>query len=78
MFALGASLAGHYAIAQFPQRNPSISDTLQTVRLLPDNRVVFSFYAPKASEVKVGGDFTLGKPAAQLTKGDNGVWTYTT
>ncbi|MBD0367626.1 MAG: esterase [Flavisolibacter sp.] len=78
LFALGASLAGHYAIAQFPQRNPIISDTFQTVRLLPDNRVVFSFYAPKASEVKVGGDFTLGKPAAQLTKGDNGVWTYTT
>ncbi len=64
--------------AQPPGRPPSINDTLQTVAVLPDNTVRFSLYAPKASEVTVSGDFTLGGPAAKLIKSDNGVWSYTT
>ncbi|HZL08641.1 MAG TPA: alpha/beta hydrolase-fold protein [Prolixibacteraceae bacterium] len=64
--------------AQFPARNPSINDTLQSVRVSADHRVTFSFFAPKATEVTVGGDFTLGAPAAKLIKSENGVWSYTT
>lgn len=63
--------------AQFPQRTPSINDTLQSVRVLPGNIVTFSVYAPKASEVTVGGDFMLGAPAAKMQKNADGVWSYT-
>ncbi len=68
----------NYCNAQPQQRAPTINDTLQTIRISNDHHVTFSIYAPKATEVTVGGDFTLGKPPAHLTKLDNGVWTYTT
>ena len=56
----------------------------------PDNTVTFRLYAPKANEVTVTGDFlppvpvetaygTFDVPAtANLVKGENGVWEYTT
>ena len=56
----------------------------------PDNTVTFRLYAPKANEVTVTGDFlppvSVDTPfgpqqvagAAKLTKGENGVWEYTT
>ena len=56
----------------------------------PDNTVTFRLYAPKANEVTVTGDFlptipietpmgTWDAPGiAQLKKGENGVWEYTT
>ena len=71
-------LSSEYSEAQFPQREPTINDTLQSVRISNDHRVTFSVYAPKAAEVTVGGDFTLGAPAAKLIKADNGVWSYIT
>jgi len=40
----------------------------------PDRRLTFRLYAPKASEVRVGGDFG---PATKLTKDDKGVWSVT-
>lgn len=42
----------------------------------PDNTVTFRYFAPKASTVGINGDFT-GVPAP-MTKGDNGVWEFTT
>ena len=65
-------------MAQFPTHTPTINDTLQSVRVSSTNRVTFSIYAPKASEVTVSGDFTLGAPAAKLVKAENGVWSFTT
>lgn len=64
--------------AQFPQRTPTPNDTLQSVRQLPDGKVKFSIYAPKASEVTVSGDFPNGFPAAKLQKDEVGVWSFTT
>jgi enterochelin esterase family protein len=39
--------------------------------------VTFKIYAPKASSVTVSGDFLMGAPAAAMTKGDDGVWSFT-
>ncbi len=66
------------ALAQFPNRPQTVADKLQTVKVSADNRVTLSIYAPKASEVTVGGDFLLGAPPAKLSKDDDGVWSYTT
>jgi enterochelin esterase-like enzyme len=57
-----------------PQRRPRTpNDTLRSVEVAPDHKVTFRIYAPKASEVSVGGDFGGGK----LTKDDKGVWSIT-
>jgi enterochelin esterase-like enzyme len=60
------------ATAQPPRRQPTPNDTLVSPEVLADHRVTFRIYAPKASEVTVGGDFG---PAAKLTKDDEGVWS---
>ena len=41
-----------------------------------DGKVTFRFKAPKASEVKVWGDFPGGR-GLQMTKDDKGFWTVT-
>ena len=44
-----------------------------------DNTVTFRFTAPKADSVFVDGDFLpSGKRNQLMTKGENGVWEYTT
>ena len=60
--------------AQRPRREPTPNDTLVSPEVLPDHRLTFRLYAPKASEVTVGGDF--GSPA-KLTKDEKGVWSVT-
>lgn len=57
-------------------RNPG--DTLQSVVMLADQRVKFSIYAPKASQVTVSGDFLKAIQPLILTKQDNDVWSVTT
>jgi enterochelin esterase-like enzyme len=54
------------------------NDTLTSVNILPDNRVSFRIYAPKASEVTLGGSDipNMGQGAA-MAKQDNGVWETT-
>jgi enterochelin esterase-like enzyme len=76
-FLLLSCIGWSYSPAQIPNRPPSISDTLQTVKVSSDNRVTFSIYAPKASAVTVSGDWLLGAPPASLTKNDDGVWSFT-
>jgi enterochelin esterase-like enzyme len=66
-----------YSVAQIPNRPQTVADTLETVKVGSDNRVTFKIYAPKASAVTVGGDFLQGAPPANLTKGDDGVWSFT-
>ncbi len=56
-----------------PQRRVQAAP-LVSPELLPDHGVTFRFRAPKASEVKVSGQF--GAEAA-LTKGEEGVWSVT-
>jgi enterochelin esterase family protein len=60
------------ALGQPPQRKPTPNDTLVSPDVQADQKVTFRIYAPKASEVTVGGDF--GAPA-KLTKDDKGVWS---
>lgn len=61
------------------QRQPTPNDTLKSPEVLSDGRVVFRIYAPKASEVTVGGDWIsqgLGT-GGKLTKDAQGVWALT-
>ena len=62
------------AYAQPFRGNPTPNDTLHAVRVLPDNTVVLSIYAPKASEVTVMGDFLKEYKPLSLNKSVNGVW----
>src|SRR5450432_4087323 len=76
-FALFVCVAHTHSQSQIPTRLPNINDNLQSVKVKPDNTVTFKIYAPKASSVTVSGDFLMGTPAAAMTKGDNGVWSFT-
>ncbi len=74
-----ASIVLTTAVAQQPPRQPTPNDTLKSPEVLADGRVVFRLYAPKASEVMVGGDWIsqgLGA-GGKLTKDDQGVWSIT-
>jgi enterochelin esterase family protein len=74
---IGLLLSGaavRQAAAQPPQRLPTPNDTLVSPEVSADHKVTFRIYAPKASEVTVGGDFGT---AAKLTKDDKGVWSVT-
>jgi enterochelin esterase family protein len=48
--------------------------TLKSTEVSADHKVTFRIYAPKASEVSVGGDFG---PGGKMTKDDKGVWSIT-
>jgi enterochelin esterase-like enzyme len=65
------------AIAQMPQRTPTPNDTLKSPEVLPDNRVVFRIYAPKATEITLSGDFLPAGPGQKLDKDEQGVWSIT-
>ena len=54
-------------------RQPTPNDTLQSVRVLPDGKVLFQIYAPKARKVAVTGDLPWDKPV-QFHEAPNGVW----
>jgi enterochelin esterase-like enzyme len=63
------------ACAQQPQQAPNVTSP----EVLPDHRVIFRIYAPKATSVTVTGDYvTQGlAQAGKLTKDDRGVWSIT-
>jgi len=65
------------AQAQFTPPKPTPNDTLQSVRILSDNQVMLSIYAPDAKAVSVLGDYAKVFGADKLTKADNGVWSVT-
>ena len=54
-------------------RQPTPNDTLKSVRVLPDGKVLFQIYAPNASQVSVFGDLPWDKPV-KFEKSDDGVW----
>ena len=74
VFAIVASIAVPSARAQLPKRAPTPNDTLKSIEVAPDHKVTFRIYAPKASEVRVSGDFGQ---ADKLTKDEQGVWSLT-
>ncbi len=72
-------LATTFSLAQPPQRTPTPNDTLKSPEVLSDSRVAFRIYAPKASEVMLGGDWIsqgLGT-GGKLEKDAQGVWSIT-
>ena len=77
-FVLTAFFLCQICLGQFPNRTPTPNDTLNSTRILANGKAVFSFYAPKASEVQVGGDFPGGYPGLSLKKSETGVWSATT
>ncbi|CAN5122703.1 esterase family protein [soil metagenome] len=78
VLALCTSLATSLTMAQAPQRTPTPNDTLKSPKVLADKRAIIQIYAPKASEVMVGGDFIAGGKPLSLTKNDQGVWSVVT
>jgi enterochelin esterase-like enzyme len=58
---------------------PTPNDTLKSVRLLPDNKVQFSIYAPEASQVTciVPGDIPAAGFFKPMEKSADGVWKVT-
>ncbi|GAB2535115.1 esterase [Spirosoma aerophilum] len=72
---LSLLITGLAQAQNFPARTPTPNDTLVSARVLPDNRIRFSIYAPKATEVTVGGDFSTTPSPTKLTKQENGVWS---
>ena len=54
-------------------RQPTPNDTLQSVRVLPDGKVLFQLYAPEAKTVAVTGDLPWDKPV-KFEKNADGVW----
>ncbi len=69
-----ASVALPRAEAQFGGRQRTPNDTLRSIEVSADHKVTFRIYAPKASEVSVGGDFGQG---GKLTKDEQGIWSIT-
>jgi enterochelin esterase-like enzyme len=72
-------ISGLLLVAQAPRREPTPNDTLKSPEVMPDHRVTFRIYAPKASEVSVAGDWiTQGRgTGGKLEKDDKGVWSIT-
>jgi enterochelin esterase-like enzyme len=64
------------AAAQPPRREPTPNDTLVSPETLPDHRVTFRIYAPKASEVTLRGDW-MEKGPVKLEKDEKGIWSTT-
>jgi enterochelin esterase family protein len=77
--ALSASLYAQEAGTTSPSTSGGMvaAAKVHSPELLPDGRVTFRLYAPKAVEVQVIANFPGGKGLA-MTKDDAGVWTVTT
>ncbi len=73
------ALTGVLASAQSPKREPTPNDTLKSPEVLPDRRVVFRIYAPKASDVSITGDWIpQGRgTGGKLQKDASGVFSIT-
>jgi len=76
LFSLG-SLFIPWVSAQAPRRDPTPNDTLKSPEVRDDRRVTIRIYAPKASEVSIGGDWIAqGRGAGgKLEKDETGVWS---
>lgn len=67
------------APAQLPRMTISVPVTPKSPEVLPDNKVIFRLYAPKATSVSVtGGWMTATVASENMVKGDTGMWVLTT
>ena len=63
----------------FAQQNVGFkTDKVEPLVINPDNSVTFYVEAPKAKSVSVKGDWEANEGNGQMTKGKNGIWSYTT
>jgi enterochelin esterase-like enzyme len=63
--------------AQPAPRQPRPNDALVSPEVQSNQKATFRIYAPKASEVTVGGDWAGTSGPAKLEKDDKGVWSVT-
>jgi enterochelin esterase family protein len=65
--------------AQVPRgkRKAAPKDTIISPEVLPDRKVTFRLWAPKASEVTVRGDWLTSATPVKLDKGKDDVWSAT-
>jgi enterochelin esterase family protein len=67
---------------EIPRPAPTPNETLVSPEVLPDNRVTFRIYAPKATEVALRGEWVQTREAfingEKMAKDDKGVWSITT
>jgi enterochelin esterase family protein len=75
---MAVALSAQEPARQTP-RPTSPNATLKSVEVLPDKRVVFRIYAPKAQEVSLSGEWiTQGRgTGGKLEKDEQGVWSIT-
>jgi hypothetical protein len=73
MTRLICSAAGVLLIGAQESKAPAIVSP----EVLPDGRVTLRFWAPKASEVTLSGDWMGPNPPVPLVKNEEGVWTAT-
>ena len=78
------------ALALNAQQNLFVAQDIESPVVHEDGSVTFSFLAPDARKVQISGDFVANTEAVQhvngmvgagllsMTKGEDGVWTYTT
>lgn len=72
------------AVVKDGTASATLNYTLKTVTVNEDNTVTFKYSAPDAKSVQVCGNFfqlengTFGEGKAQMTKDEEGLWTYTT
>ena len=61
--------------APAPARVSTPNDTLVSTEVAPDRKVTFRIWAPKASEVRLRGDWMEGSGTELLVKDEQGVWS---
>jgi len=72
LLALMTAASGAVAVAQAPPTGPAV----RSPEILPDGRVTLRLLAPKATEVRLNGDWPDGRNVA-MTRDENGVWSVT-
>src|SRR5687768_1482813 len=58
-------------------RQVTPNDTLTSPRVLPDGRVLFRLYAPKATDVFLRAEGPGSYGGQRMTRNEQGVWSYT-
>jgi enterochelin esterase-like enzyme len=74
------SLSVMAQVAPTPAARPAqgARTVVTSPQILPDNRVTFRLFAPKATEVTINGDWMATGVNEPLIKNDTGLWTFTT
>lgn len=72
-----ALIAGSWAACALGQQALWDRPQIVSPEISNDKAVTLRLFAPDAQKVEVCGDFLTATPTAPMTKGENGVWEYT-